>query len=95
MWGTQAEYAELHQHDTKHRCLWCWGRGIMAGGRRGPGDSLGGDFGRVSFGGVKTGAEYRNEFETPFFEYYLKGKPGFDLRGCGEFSDGGEQVGAV
>jgi len=62
-----------------------WNHG---GWSRGPGDALGGDFGKVSFGGVKTGADYRNDFETPFFEYYLKGKAGFDLRGVASFRTG-------
>ena len=47
MWGTQAEYAALHPHDTKHEVfmvLGPWNHGGWAGG---PGDSLGGDFGKV------------------------------------------------
>ena len=88
MWGTQAEYAALHQHDTKHQVFMVLGPWNHGGWSRGPGDSLGSDFGKVSFGGVKTGADYRDDFETPFFEYYLKGKPGFDLRGVASFRTG-------
>jgi uncharacterized protein len=88
MWGTQAEYAALHQHDTKHQVFMVLGPWNHGGWSRGPGDALGGDFGKVSFGGVKTGADYRNDFETPFFEYYLKGKAGFDLRGVASFRTG-------
>jgi putative CocE/NonD family hydrolase len=88
MWGTQAEYAELHQHDTKHQVFMVLGPWNHGGWARGPGDTLGADFGKVSFGGVKTGQGYRNDFETPFFEYYLKGKPGFDLRGVASFRTG-------
>ncbi len=88
MWGTQAEYAALHPHDTKHEVFMVLGPWNHGGWSRGPGDSLGGDFGKVSFGGVKTGEEYRNKFETPFFEFYLKGKPGFDLKGVASFRTG-------
>ena len=88
MWGTQAEYAALHPHDTRHRVAMVLGPWNHGGWARGPGDSLGGDFGKVSFGGVKTGEDYRNKFETPFFEFYLKGKAGFDLDGVASFRTG-------
>ncbi len=88
MWGTQAEYAALHPHDATHEVFMVLGPWNHGGWSRGPGDSLGGDFGKVSFGGVKTGEEYRTRFEAPFFEYYLKGKPGFDLKGVASFRTG-------
>ena len=88
MWGTQAEYAALHPHDAKHEVFMVLGPWNHGGWSRGPGDSLGGDFGKVSFGGVKTGEEYRTRFETPFFEYYLKGRPGFELKGVASFRTG-------
>ena len=53
----------------------------------GPGSSLGGDFGKVSFG-EPTGEEYRTMFEAPFFEWYLKGKPGYELKGVASFRTG-------
>ena len=91
MWGTQAEYEALHKNDDKHEVfmvLGPWNHGGWAGGA---GDSLGGDFGKVTFGGVKTAEEYRTQFEAPFFEYYLKGKPGFDLKGVASFRTGVNQ----
>ena len=54
MWGTQAEYAGLHPHDTKHEVFMVLGPWNHGGWARGTGESLGGDFGKVSFGGVKT-----------------------------------------
>jgi putative CocE/NonD family hydrolase len=88
MWGTQAEYMALHEHDTEHKVFMVLGPWNHGGWSRGPGDSLGGEFGKVEFGGVKTGEDYRSKFETPFFEYYLKGKPGFDLKGVASFRTG-------
>ena len=88
MWGTQAEYAALHPHDTKHEVFMVLGPWNHGGWSRGPGDTLGGDFGKVSFGGVKTGEDYRTKFEAPFFEFYLKGKPGYDLKGVASFRTG-------
>ena len=87
MWGTQAEYAALHPHDDKHEVFMVLGPWNHGGWSRGPGDKLGGKFGTVEFGG-KTGVEYRTKFEAPFFEYYLKGKPGYDLKGVASFRTG-------
>jgi putative CocE/NonD family hydrolase len=88
MWGTQAEYAALHPHDDKHQVFMVLGPWNHGGWARGPGDSLGGDFGKVSFGDQKTGEYYRTKIEAPFFEFYLKGKPGFDLKGVASFRTG-------
>ena len=101
MWGTQAEYAALRAHDTfrvaeakasnakaEHKVfmvLGPWNHGGWAGG---PGDQLGGKFGTVTFGGQKTGESYRANLEAPFFEFYLKGKPGFDLKDTASFRTG-------
>ncbi len=90
MWGTQAEYAALHPHDTKHEVFMVLGPWNHGGWSRGPGSSLGGDFGKVDFG-QPTGLEYRTQIEAPFFEYYLKGKPGFDLKGVASFRTGVNQ----
>ena len=91
MWGTQAEYAALHPHDAKHEVFMVLGPWNHGGWSRGAGDALGGDFGKVSFGGVRTAEEFRQRFEVPFFEYYLKGKPGFDLKGVASFRTGANQ----
>jgi putative CocE/NonD family hydrolase len=88
MWGTQAEYAALHPHDDKHQVFMVLGPWNHGGWARGPGDSLGSDFGKVSFGDQKTGEYYRTKIEAPFFEFYLKGKPGFDLKGVASFRTG-------
>jgi putative CocE/NonD family hydrolase len=64
-----------------------WNHGGWA---RGTGSSLGGDFGKVEFG-QPTGEEYRTQFEATFFEHYLKGRPGFDLKGVASFRTGVNQ----
>jgi putative CocE/NonD family hydrolase len=92
MWGTQAEYAALRKGEKPGQPLhkvWMvlgpWNHGGWAGG---PGDKLGGKFGTITFGGEKTGAYYRAHYEAPFFEKYLKGKPGFDLEDTASFRTG-------
>jgi putative CocE/NonD family hydrolase len=95
MWGTQAEYAALRPNekpnDPLHKVfmvLGPWNHGGWAGG---PGDKLGGKFGTFTFGGEKTGVYYRTQLEAPFFEFYLKGKPGFDLKDTASFRTGENQ----
>ena len=87
MWGTQAEYAALHAHDAKHEVFMVLGPWNHGGWSRGPGDKLGSNFGNLTFG-EKTAEEYRTHEEAPFFEYYLKGRPGFDLKGVASFRTG-------
>ena len=91
MWGTQAEYAALHPHDSEHKVFMVLGPWNHGGWSRGPGDKLTSDFGGVDFGGQKTGEYYRTKIEAPFFESYLKGKPGFDLKGVASFRTGTNQ----
>ena len=86
MWGTQAEYEALHAHDTGHQVFMALGP-WNHGGWGGSGAALGGKFGRVTFG-EPTGEEYRKSIEAPFFEYFLKGKPGYDLKGVASFRTG-------
>ena len=95
MWGTQEEYAALHPHDTKHEVSMVLGPWNHGGWSFGPGDRLGGTFGTIDFGGAKTAQEYRTKFEAPFFDFYLKGKAGFDLKGVASFRHGQQRVGAV
>ncbi len=95
MWGPQAEYAALHAHEDASNpnasqgkvflVLGPWNHGGWA---RGPGEELASKFGKITFGGQKTGAYYRSTFEAPFFEFYLKGKPGFDLADTASFRTG-------
>jgi putative CocE/NonD family hydrolase len=92
MWGTQAEYAALRPHeaanDPQHKVFMVLGPWNHGGWSRGPGDELGGKFGTVKFGGEKTGEYYRTKIEAPFFEFYLKDKPGFDLQDTASFRSG-------
>ena len=103
MWGTQAEYMALRPHepasDPAHRVFLVLGPWNHGGWSRGPGDSLGSPlgeksmqglpgYGEVTFGGEKTGEYYRTKIEAPFFEFYLKGKPGFDLKDTASFRTG-------
>ncbi len=89
MWGTQEEYKRLHAADTRHEVFMVLGP-WNHGGWGGPGANLGGDFGKLDFG-EPTGTEYRQKIEAPFFEYYLKGRPGYDLKGVASFRTGVNQ----
>ena len=85
MWGTQAEYAALKQHDTTHEVflvLGPWNHGGWAGKA-----AAGVEFGRLDFGEA-TGIEFRKTMEAPFFEKYLKDRPGFDLADTASFRTG-------
>jgi len=85
MWGTQAEYAALEPHDKDHDVflvLGPWNHGQW--GR--PTHSLG----EVDFGS-DTGTLYRKTIEAPFFEKYLKGREGFDLKDTASFRTGVDQ----
>jgi len=89
MWGTQAEYAALKAHDTKHEVflvLGPWNHGGWEFTAR----RLGSTFGTLDFGAA-TGTEYRKTIEAPFFEKYLKDRPGFDLTDTASFRSGVNQ----
>ena len=92
MWGTQAEYAALRPHedpnDPKHHVFLVLGPWNHGGWAFGPGTELMSHYGGITFGGEKTGAYYRATFEAPFFEFYLKDKPGFDLKDTASFRTG-------
>ena len=84
MWGTQAEYAALQQHgDEAYLVLGPWNHG----GWEDTGRKLGSTFGTLEFG-EPTGSEFRRQFETPFFEKYLKDRAGFDLEKTASFRTG-------
>jgi putative CocE/NonD family hydrolase len=85
MWGTQAEYAALEPHDTKHEVFMVLGP-WNHGGWGGSGSKLG-----DVDNGQATGDEYRKTMEFPFFEKYLKGRAGFDLKGVASFRTGVNQ----
>jgi len=89
MWGTQAEYAALKKHDAQHEVFMVLGP-WNHGGWQGMGRSLGSEFGRIEFG-EPTGTEFQQLFEAPFFEKYLKDRPGFDLVDTASFRTGVNQ----
>jgi uncharacterized protein len=85
MWGTQAEYAALKPHDKNNEVfmvLGPWNHGGWGPTTR--------HLGVLDFGAA-TGDEYRRTIEAPFFEKYLKGRPGFDLEGVASFRTGTNQ----
>ncbi|SNS91561.1 hypothetical protein SAMN05421770_10359 [Granulicella rosea] len=86
MWGTQAEYEALKPHDKKGEVFMVLGP-WNHGGWAGPGQTLGSNFGSQDFG-EPTGTEYRKTIEAPFFEKYLKGRPGYDLKDVASFRTG-------
>jgi uncharacterized protein len=82
MWGTQAEYAALKPHDSKHEVflvLGPWNHGGWTPTTR--------HLGVLDFEAA-TGDEYRKTIEAPFFEKYLKGRVGFDLKDMESFRTG-------
>jgi putative CocE/NonD family hydrolase len=89
MWGTQAEYSALKKHDDQHEVFLVLGP-WNHGGWQGSGRLLGSEFGRLDFG-EPTGNEFRKRYEAPFFEKYLKDRPGFDLTDTASFRSGVNQ----
>lgn len=85
MWGTQAEFAALEPHDVNHEVFMVLGP-WNHGGWSGAGRSLG----AIAFG-EPTGEEYRKTIEAPFFEKYLKGQAGFELKDIASFRTGVDQ----
>jgi putative CocE/NonD family hydrolase len=82
MWGTQAEYAALEPHDSEHEVFLVLGP-WNHGGWEGEAWHLGAlDFGEA------TGDQYRKTIEAPFFEKFLKGRQGFDLKDVASFRTG-------
>ncbi len=89
MWGTQEEYAKLRAHedssDPQHRvflALGPWNHGGWGTTTE--------HLGAIQFG-ASTGDEYRKTIEAPFFELYLKDKPGFHLQDTASFRTGVNQ----
>lgn len=82
MWGPQAEYAALEPHDKDHEVflvLGPWNHGGWVPTTR--------HLGVVDFGSA-TGETFRKTIEAPFFEKYLKDRPGFDLKDTASFRTG-------
>jgi putative CocE/NonD family hydrolase len=90
MWGTQAEYAALKQHDSQHQVFM-----VLGPWNHGEWDSTARTLGSLNFGHA-TGMEYRKQFEAPFFDHYLKDAPGsdgsaFDLKDVASFRSGSNE----
>jgi uncharacterized protein len=85
MWGPQAEYAALKPHDAKQEVflvLGPWNHGGWVPTTR----HLGGlDF------DAATGEQYRKTIEAPFFEHFVKGQGGFELKDVAAFRTGVNQ----
>ena len=82
MWGTQAEYAALEPHDKDRQVFLVLGPWNHGGWNR---RTL--SLGDVNFG-VDAGEQYRKTIEVPFFEKYLKGRAGFELKDTASFRTG-------
>ncbi len=86
MWGPQEEYAVLEKHNEpyskKHRVylvLGPWYHGQWVQTTR--------HLGALDFGAA-TGDYYREHLEAPFFAYYLKGQPGWNVQNTVTFRTG-------
>ncbi|HEY5054728.1 MAG TPA: CocE/NonD family hydrolase, partial [Acidobacteriaceae bacterium] len=86
MWGTQAEYAALAPHDPDHQLflvLGPWYHGSWLGDGR----AIHTNWGTLD-AGQRTADEFRRNIEAPFFEKYLKDRPGFALNSVASFRTG-------
>ncbi|MFZ0661072.1 MAG: CocE/NonD family hydrolase [Acidobacteriaceae bacterium] len=85
MWGSQAQFAALKPHDTKHEVfmvLGPWNHGQWVRTTR--------HLGALDFGSA-TGDTFRQRIEAPFFAYYLKDQPGFSLKEVASFQTGSDR----
>jgi uncharacterized protein len=85
MWGPQEEYKTLEPFDKNGMnflVLGPWRHGGWSGTTRHLGD--------VDFVQVTTD-QFRQQFEAPFFAYYLKDEPGFNLKNTAAFQTGSNQ----
>jgi uncharacterized protein len=86
LWGPQAEYEALEPHnrpsDPAHRVYM-----VLGPWRHGSWGQTTRHLGAVSFG-EPVGDEYRQNIEAPFFAYYLKDQPGFDLANTATYQTG-------
>jgi hypothetical protein len=89
LWGPQAEYAALEPHnqisDPAHRVFM-----VLGPWRHGGWSQTTRRLGDVNFG-EPVGDEYRQKIEAPFFAYYLKDQPGFDLTNTATYQTGSER----
>jgi hypothetical protein len=89
LWGPQAEYAALEPHnqpsDPVHRVFM-----VLGPWRHGGWSQTTRRLGDVNFG-EPVGDEYRQKIEAPFFAFYLKDQPGFDLTNTATYQTGSER----
>lgn len=86
MWGTQEEYAALEPHDPDHQLflvLGPWYHGSWLG----DGSAIRSNWGTLD-AGQPTADEFRRNLEAPFFERYLKDRPGFTLNAVASYRTG-------
>ena len=82
MFGPQEAYSKIEPHDSHHQnfiVLGPWNHGQWGATTR--------RLGAIEFGEPTTD-EFRERYEAPFFAYYLKDEPGFNLKGAATFESG-------
>ncbi len=89
MWGTQAEYAALAPHDPGHQLFLVLGPWFH-GSWLGDGRAIRTNWGTLD-AGEPTADDLRRNVEAPFFERYLKDRPGFSLASVASFRTGANQ----
>ena len=86
LWGPQGEYAALEPHnqpsDPAHRVYM-----VLGPWRHGNWAETTIRLGSLNFG-EPAGDEFRSQIEAPFFAYYLKDQPGFDLANTATYQTG-------
>jgi hypothetical protein len=82
MYGPQEEYATLERYDTRHQNFL-----VLAPWRHGYWSSSSRHLGNLDYT-VPVGRDFRERFEAPFFAYYLKDQPGFNVKDTACFQTG-------
>ena len=80
--GPQEAYSKIEPHDSHHEnflVIGPWNHGQWGATTR--------HLGAIEFGEPTTD-EFRERYEAPFFAYYLKDEPGFNLKGAAAFESG-------
>jgi uncharacterized protein len=89
MWGPQAEYAALESHNEPgnpgHRVYL-----VLGPWRHGNWAQTTIHLGPLDFG-EPVGDEFRRHIEAPFFAYYLKSAPGFDIVNTASYQTGSDR----
>ena len=84
MWGPQEEYKKLEPHDIHHENYF-----VEGPWRHGYWTSSSNHLGNLNYG-QPIGSEFRRQIQARFFAYYLKGRPGFDLKNTASFQTGSD-----